>query len=74
MFYFFKKIKKLLQFTLEKITCCAKREEKSRGKIPTLDIKWSVPKVKTDYCKLNILEASLNITLKDTVFARPVNG
>ena len=67
-----------MQFTLEKITCCAKREEKSRGKIPdpppTLDIKWSVPKVKTDYCKLNILEASLNITLKDTVFARPVNG
>ena len=28
MCYFFQKIKNLLQFTFEKITCCAKREKK----------------------------------------------
>ena len=47
MCYFFKKIKKLLQLTFEKITCCAKREKKnnlSPGKIPaSMDIKWSGP-------------------------------
>ena len=42
-----------MQFTLKKITCCAKKREKnnlSRGKIPDppLDIKWSVP-----YCSGN---------------------
>ena len=46
---FFQKIKNLLQFTLEKITCCAKREEKITCRMeksqppPPLDIKWSVP-------------------------------
>ena len=53
LLYYFFKIKNLLQFTFEKITCCAKREKKNnllREKIPAappppLDVKWSVPYV-----------------------------
>ena len=46
MCYFFKKIKKMLQYTFEKNNLFCKKREKnnlSRGKIPApLDIKWSI--------------------------------